>query len=209
MQHIKCICLDIWGNTVNVASRMESTGKAGAIQVTQETCSILEKFGYTFMQRGLVMVKGKGELLTFYLQVRLIFCSLQTTITYLIQTIQGKGPKPPSTPPKGSGPTSPTIKTVLDTTATSDSPFHLETTTTSSSTASPNSVRLNQDYHEEQKLTQLTSNENTIQLESNGSDASSTKILHNNNKEINNSMNSNNINSNHVFSEKEALLQEN
>lgn len=56
---------------------MESTGKAGAIQVTQETCSILEKFGYTFMQRGLVMVKGKGELLTFYLQVRLIFCRLQ------------------------------------------------------------------------------------------------------------------------------------
>lgn len=60
---------DIWGNTVNVASRMESTGKAGAIQVTEETCQILQQFDYTFEQRGLVAVKGKGQLLTFYLQV--------------------------------------------------------------------------------------------------------------------------------------------
>ncbi|XP_051858059.1 adenylate cyclase type 3 isoform X2 [Drosophila albomicans] len=59
---------DIWGNTVNVASRMESTGKAGAIQVTEETCVILEQFGYTFLQRGLVAVKGKGQLMTYYLQ---------------------------------------------------------------------------------------------------------------------------------------------
>ncbi|XP_039147014.1 adenylate cyclase type 3 isoform X3 [Drosophila simulans] len=59
---------DIWGNTVNVASRMESTGKAGAIQVTEETCNILQPFGYKFLQRGLVAVKGKGQLMTFYLQ---------------------------------------------------------------------------------------------------------------------------------------------
>ncbi|XP_037927319.1 adenylate cyclase type 3 [Teleopsis dalmanni] len=58
---------DIWGNTVNVASRMESTGKAGAIQVTEETCNILQEFGYTFQQRGLVSVKGKGQLMTYYL----------------------------------------------------------------------------------------------------------------------------------------------
>ncbi|XP_063838835.1 adenylate cyclase type 3 [Ostrinia nubilalis] len=59
---------DIWGNTVNVASRMESTGKAGCIQVTEETCHILENFGYYFEQRGLVAVKGKGQLMTYYLQ---------------------------------------------------------------------------------------------------------------------------------------------
>ncbi|CAG4968046.1 unnamed protein product [Colias eurytheme] len=59
---------DIWGNTVNVASRMESTGKAGCIQVTEETCEILQKFGYYFEQRGLVAVKGKGQLMTYYLQ---------------------------------------------------------------------------------------------------------------------------------------------
>ncbi|XP_059220798.1 adenylate cyclase type 3 [Stomoxys calcitrans] len=59
---------DIWGNTVNVASRMESTGKAGSIQVTEETCNILQEFGYSFLQRGLVTVKGKGELMTYYLR---------------------------------------------------------------------------------------------------------------------------------------------
>lgn len=68
---------DIWGNTVNVASRMESTGKAGCIQVTEETCNILQEFGYTFLQRGLVSVKGKGQLMTYYLQV-----SMQNVIFY-------------------------------------------------------------------------------------------------------------------------------
>ncbi|XP_032668643.1 adenylate cyclase type 3 [Odontomachus brunneus] len=58
---------DIWGNTVNVASRMESTGKVGCIQVTDETRRILEPFGFGFEQRGLVDVKGKGQLLTHYL----------------------------------------------------------------------------------------------------------------------------------------------
>nr|XP_053644581.1 adenylate cyclase type 3-like [Cherax quadricarinatus] len=58
---------DIWGNTVNVASRMESTGKAGCIQVTEETTKILQNFGYVFEQRGLIAVKGKGELMTYYL----------------------------------------------------------------------------------------------------------------------------------------------
>ncbi|XP_053981903.1 adenylate cyclase type 3 [Hylaeus volcanicus] len=58
---------DIWGNTVNVASRMESTGKVGCIQVTDETRRILEPFGFGFDKRGLVFVKGKGQLLTHYL----------------------------------------------------------------------------------------------------------------------------------------------
>lgn len=53
--------------SVNVSSRMESTGKAGAIQVTEETCLILKNFNYTFEQRGLVAVKGKGQLMTYYL----------------------------------------------------------------------------------------------------------------------------------------------
>lgn len=38
-------------------------------QVTEETCQILQAFGYTFEQRGLVAVKGKGQLMTYYLQV--------------------------------------------------------------------------------------------------------------------------------------------
>lgn len=58
---------DIWGNTVNVASRMESTGNVGCIQVVEETVNILKEFGYNFEQRGLVSVKGKGKLMTYYL----------------------------------------------------------------------------------------------------------------------------------------------
>lgn len=36
--------------------------------MTQETCEILQHFGYSFEQRGLVAVKGKGQLMTYYLQ---------------------------------------------------------------------------------------------------------------------------------------------
>ncbi|XP_029417070.1 adenylate cyclase type 7 isoform X2 [Nannospalax galili] len=57
---------DIWGNTVNVASRMESTGELGKIQVTEETCIILQGLGYSCECRGLINVKGKGELRTYF-----------------------------------------------------------------------------------------------------------------------------------------------
>ncbi|XP_071958520.1 adenylate cyclase type 3-like [Antedon mediterranea] len=57
---------DIWGNTVNVASRMESTGDLDKIQMIAATKDILRKFGYTFKRRGVVKVKGKGELETFF-----------------------------------------------------------------------------------------------------------------------------------------------
>uniref|UniRef100_A0A668AM73 Adenylate cyclase type 7 n=1 Tax=Myripristis murdjan TaxID=586833 RepID=A0A668AM73_9TELE len=57
---------DIWGNTVNVASRMESTGELGKIQVTEETSDVLQKLGYSCECRGLISVKGKGELKTFF-----------------------------------------------------------------------------------------------------------------------------------------------
>lgn len=98
---------DIWGNTVNVASRMESTGELGKIQVnkctsfgnskklflnsygfffsslnnlyyfkefsdsfhikvTEETSRILQDLGYSCECRGLINVKGKGELRTYF-----------------------------------------------------------------------------------------------------------------------------------------------
>ncbi|XP_035273805.1 adenylate cyclase type 2-like isoform X1 [Anguilla anguilla] len=57
---------DIWGNTVNVASRMESTGELGKIQVSEETANVLKRLGYSCECRGLVSVKGKGELKTFF-----------------------------------------------------------------------------------------------------------------------------------------------
>ncbi|CDQ82967.1 unnamed protein product [Oncorhynchus mykiss] len=61
---------DIWGNTVNVASRMESTGVMGNIQVVEDCYHILKEYGFRFVRRGPIFVKGKGELLTYFLKGR-------------------------------------------------------------------------------------------------------------------------------------------
>ncbi len=57
---------DLWGDTVNIASRMESFGVPGAIQVTPEAYERLNA-SYRLEQRGTVQVKGKGEMLTYLL----------------------------------------------------------------------------------------------------------------------------------------------
>ncbi|HJU00739.1 MAG TPA: adenylate/guanylate cyclase domain-containing protein, partial [Actinomycetes bacterium] len=57
---------DLWGDTVNTASRMESTGVPGCIQVTERTWRRLRD-RYRFERRGPVQVKGKGELVTWFL----------------------------------------------------------------------------------------------------------------------------------------------
>ncbi|XP_071463889.1 adenylate cyclase type 4 isoform X4 [Marmota flaviventris] len=62
---------DIWGNTVNVASRMETTGVLGKIQVTEETARALQSLGYTCYSRGVIKVKGKGQLCTYFLNTDL------------------------------------------------------------------------------------------------------------------------------------------
>lgn len=58
---------DIWGNTVNVASRMDSTGVLDKIQVVEETAQMVESIGYSCTIRGVVNVKGKGELTTYFI----------------------------------------------------------------------------------------------------------------------------------------------
>ncbi len=57
---------DLWGDTVNTASRMESSGLPGKIQVTEVVYERL-KHRFEFEQRGLISVKGKGEMLTYWL----------------------------------------------------------------------------------------------------------------------------------------------
>jgi class 3 adenylate cyclase len=57
---------DLWGDTVNTASRMESHGVAGCIQVTARTHDRLRD-GYRFQRRGPIPVKGKGEMVTWFL----------------------------------------------------------------------------------------------------------------------------------------------
>jgi adenylate cyclase len=57
---------DLWGDAVNVASRMESSGVAGRIQVTPATYNHL-KDKYVLEERGVTFVKGKGEMNTYWL----------------------------------------------------------------------------------------------------------------------------------------------
>ena len=60
---------DLWGDTVNTASRMESHGVPGGIQVTQSTYERLRD-QYTFIERGRILVKSKGEMPTWLLTGR-------------------------------------------------------------------------------------------------------------------------------------------
>uniref|UniRef100_A0A8C6S8B8 Adenylate cyclase type 2 n=1 Tax=Neogobius melanostomus TaxID=47308 RepID=A0A8C6S8B8_9GOBI len=62
---------DIWGNSVNVASRMETTGVLGKIQVTEETRRILVSLGYMCSCRGVINVKGKGDLTTYFVHTEM------------------------------------------------------------------------------------------------------------------------------------------
>jgi class 3 adenylate cyclase len=56
---------DVWGDMVNVGSRMESHGVPGKVQVTQATYELV-KDDFVFEYRGKVDVKGKGEMETWF-----------------------------------------------------------------------------------------------------------------------------------------------
>ncbi|XP_053671800.1 adenylyl cyclase 78C [Anopheles nili] len=70
---------DIWGNTVNVASRMDSTGENWKVQVPDYTAALLQTKGYTCVQRGEVNVKGKGLMLTYWVLGKNISASQLTS----------------------------------------------------------------------------------------------------------------------------------
>jgi class 3 adenylate cyclase len=57
---------DLWGDAVNIASRMESHGEPGRIQVTEATFQLLRE-RYEFAERGPIPVKGKGPMRTYFL----------------------------------------------------------------------------------------------------------------------------------------------
>jgi guanylate cyclase len=58
---------DLWGDTVNTASRMESHGVRGEIQVTERVVAALAD-GYMLEPRGSVEIKGKGAMPTWFLR---------------------------------------------------------------------------------------------------------------------------------------------
>jgi adenylate cyclase len=57
---------DLWGDAVNTASRMESNGTPGEIQITRATNDLLQN-GFVCRPRGTIQVKGKGAMETWYL----------------------------------------------------------------------------------------------------------------------------------------------
>ena len=66
---IKKFIYDLWGDTVNTASRMESHGLPGSIQVSETTYQILRN-QFLFEARGAIDVKGKGKMPTYFLKRR-------------------------------------------------------------------------------------------------------------------------------------------
>lgn len=60
---------DIWGDVVNTASRMESHGVAGKIQITPSTYALIKK-EFSCQPRGSIAIKGKGEMDTWFLEGR-------------------------------------------------------------------------------------------------------------------------------------------
>lgn len=62
---VRKFAYDIWGDTVNTASRMESSGEPGKVNVSHDTFKLLEeKFHFTF--RGKIAAKGKGEIKMYF-----------------------------------------------------------------------------------------------------------------------------------------------
>ncbi|XP_059354292.1 adenylate cyclase type 8-like [Carassius carassius] len=65
---------DIWGMTVNLASRMDSTGVSGRIQVPEATRNILEEWGFVLELRGEIYIKGvserKGHIRTYFISTK-------------------------------------------------------------------------------------------------------------------------------------------
>uniref|UniRef100_A0A1B0FMT2 adenylate cyclase n=1 Tax=Glossina morsitans morsitans TaxID=37546 RepID=A0A1B0FMT2_GLOMM len=60
---------DIWGNAVNMASRMDSTGVANRIQVCEQTANILAEYDIVCSYRGMTYIKSLGELPTYFIEI--------------------------------------------------------------------------------------------------------------------------------------------
>ena len=64
---VKKFQYDIWGDTVNTASRMESSGEAGKVNVSGATYELV-KDKFTFTYRGKIQAKGKGEVDMYFVE---------------------------------------------------------------------------------------------------------------------------------------------
>jgi len=68
---VKKFQYDIWGDTVNTASRMESSGEVGKVNISEATYGILQRDpSFRFESRGKVQAKGKGEMEMYFVSSR-------------------------------------------------------------------------------------------------------------------------------------------
>ncbi|MEZ4738513.1 MAG: adenylate/guanylate cyclase domain-containing protein [Flavobacteriales bacterium] len=64
---VKKYAYDIWGDTVNVASRMESSGEVGAVNISESTYELVRHApGLHIVPRGMVEAKGKGRMAMYF-----------------------------------------------------------------------------------------------------------------------------------------------
>ena len=69
---VKKFQYDIWGDTVNTASRMESSGEEGKVNISESTYVILKDDPqFAFESRGKIAVKGKGEIEMYFVEERM------------------------------------------------------------------------------------------------------------------------------------------
>jgi class 3 adenylate cyclase/ketosteroid isomerase-like protein len=66
---VKKFAYDIWGDTVNIASRMESSGEVSQVNISESTYALVKnETGLTFTSRGKVQAKGKGEMEMYFVE---------------------------------------------------------------------------------------------------------------------------------------------
>ena len=64
---VKKFAYDIWGDTVNLAARMEESGEVGKINISGSTCNLV-KYKYNCTYRGKVLAKNKGEVDMYFVE---------------------------------------------------------------------------------------------------------------------------------------------
>jgi class 3 adenylate cyclase len=69
---VKKFQYDIWGDTVNTASRMESSGDIGKVNISESTYALLKDDPeFTFESRGKIDSKGKGKIEMYFVETKL------------------------------------------------------------------------------------------------------------------------------------------
>jgi class 3 adenylate cyclase len=72
---IKKFAYDIWGDTVNIASRMESSGEAGKVNISGSTYELvknrpgLQVYKLNFIHRGKIQAKNKGKIEMYFVEI--------------------------------------------------------------------------------------------------------------------------------------------